>query len=161
MSTTTAKDGTGGYYTDWGEGRDVAFSGPQGVHRRVTAEQLAEHAARLARKNEALEDFAALVAHDVKSSLLSVLMSDEPRKVLMRAVEIVDSILAATRADQQEALHLAADSRYAPRTPHAQAQARHPRRAGPVRTRKRPDRCVVMFATVQPWDPATDGQRVP
>ena len=102
MSTTAAKDGTEGYYTVWGEGRDVTFSGRQGVHDRLAAEQLAEHAARLARKNEALEDFAALVAHDVKSSLLSVLMSDEPRKVLTRALEIVDSILAATRADRAD-----------------------------------------------------------
>ncbi|MFC5265308.1 sensor histidine kinase [Kribbella qitaiheensis] len=102
MSTTAAKDGTDGYYTDWREGRDVTFSRRQGVHDRLTGAQLAEHAARLARKNEALEDFAALVAHDVKSSLLSVLMSDEPRKVLMRALEIVDSILAATRADRAD-----------------------------------------------------------
>ena len=99
MSTITAKDGTEGYYTDWRDGRDVTFSGRQGVHHRWTAEQLAEHAARLARKNEALEDFAALVAHDVKSSLLSSLRSDEPRQVLTRALEIVDSILEATRAE--------------------------------------------------------------
>jgi signal transduction histidine kinase len=72
------------------------------VHHDVTAEQLAEHAARLARKNEALEDFAGLVAHDVKSSLLSVLRSDEPCKVLTRALEIVDSILEATRADRAD-----------------------------------------------------------
>ena len=102
MSTTTAKDSPEGYYADWGEGRDVTFSGRRGVHDRLTAEQLAEHAARLARKNEALEDFAALVAHDVKSSLLSAVTSDEPRKVLMRALEIVDSILAATRADRAD-----------------------------------------------------------
>ena len=102
MSTITAKDGTEGYYTDWGESRDVTFSGRQGVHHRWTAEQLAEHAARLARKNEALEDFAALVAHDVKSSLLSALRSDEPREALTRALEIVDSILEATRADRAD-----------------------------------------------------------
>ncbi len=102
MTTTTAKDGAEGYYTDWGESRDVTFSRRQGAHHRLTAQQLAEHAARLARKNEALEDFAALVAHDVKSSLLSVLTSDDPRKVLTRALEIVDSILAATRADQAD-----------------------------------------------------------
>ena len=102
MSTTTAKGGTEGYYLDSREGRDVRLSGRHGGHHRLTAEQLAEHAARLARKNEALEDFAALVAHDVKSSLLSVLTSDEPRKVLMRALEIVDSILAATRADRAD-----------------------------------------------------------
>jgi signal transduction histidine kinase len=102
MSTTTAKGGTEGYYLDSREGRDVRLSGRHGGHHRLTAEQLAEHAARLARKNEALEDFAALVAHDVKSSLLSVLTSDEPRKVLLRALEIVDSILAATRADRAD-----------------------------------------------------------
>ena len=39
--------------------------------RMTTEEQLAEHVARLARKTEALDDFAGLVAHDVKSSLLS------------------------------------------------------------------------------------------
>ncbi|TDW24358.1 sensor histidine kinase [Kribbella kalugense] len=100
MSTTTANDSPEGYYADCGENRDVRFSGRQ--DDRSTAEQLAEHAARLARKNEALEDFAALVAHDLKSSLLSALMSDEPRRALLRALEIIDSILAATRADRAE-----------------------------------------------------------
>jgi signal transduction histidine kinase len=102
MSATTAEDGPEGSYADWGEGRDVTFSGRKGVRDRLTAEQLAEHAARLARKNEALEDFAALAAHDVKASLLSALRSDEPRKVVMRALEIVDSILAATHADRAD-----------------------------------------------------------
>jgi signal transduction histidine kinase len=102
MSTKTANDSPEGYYADCGEDRDVRFSGPQDVDDRLTAEQLAVHAARLARKNEALEDLAALVAHDVRSSLLSALMSDEPRKALLRALEIVDSILAATRADRAD-----------------------------------------------------------
>ena len=39
--------------------------------RMTTEEQLAEHVARLARKTEALDDFAGLVAHDVKSSLIT------------------------------------------------------------------------------------------
>jgi len=102
MTTTTTKDGSQSSSTDRGAGCDGTFPGRHGGHHRLTAEHLAEHAARLARKNEALEDFAALVAHDVKSSLLSVLTSDEPRKVLMRALEIVDSILAATRADRAD-----------------------------------------------------------
>jgi signal transduction histidine kinase len=102
MSTTTAKLDAEGYSTDWGVGRDVTFAGRRRAHHRLTAEQLAEHAARLARENEALRDFAALVAHDVKSSLLSVLLSDEPREVLMRTVEIVDSILEAVRADRAD-----------------------------------------------------------
>ena len=36
-------------------------------------EQLAGHVARLARKTEALDDFAGLVAHDVRSTLLAAL----------------------------------------------------------------------------------------
>jgi signal transduction histidine kinase len=63
-------------------------------------EQLAEHVSRLARKTEALDDFAALVAHDVKSSLLAALRDEDPREGLTRALELVDSILAAVRADQ-------------------------------------------------------------
>jgi signal transduction histidine kinase len=68
--------------------------------RLTTEEQLAEHVARLARKTEALDDFAALVAHDVRSSLLAALRDENPRERLTRAVELVDSILEAARADQ-------------------------------------------------------------
>src|SRR6476469_9274679 len=68
--------------------------------RMTTEEQLAEHVARLARKTEALDDFAGLVAHDVKSSLLAALRDDEPREGLTRALELVASILAAVRTDQ-------------------------------------------------------------
>jgi signal transduction histidine kinase len=65
-----------------------------------TEEQLVEHVARLARKTEALDDFAALVAHDVKSSLLAGLRVGDPREGLTRALELVDSILESVRADQ-------------------------------------------------------------
>jgi signal transduction histidine kinase len=64
-----------------------------------TEDQLTEHVVRLARKTEALDDFAGLVAHDVKSSLLAALRDEDPREGLMRALELVDSILAAVRAD--------------------------------------------------------------
>jgi signal transduction histidine kinase len=64
-----------------------------------TEEQLAEHVVRLARKTEALDDFAGLVAHDVRSSLLAALRDDDPREGLMRALELVDSILEAVRAE--------------------------------------------------------------
>jgi signal transduction histidine kinase len=67
--------------------------------RTSTEEQLVEHVARLARKTEALDDFAALVAHDVKSSLLTALRDEDPREGLTRALELVDSILEAVRAD--------------------------------------------------------------
>jgi signal transduction histidine kinase len=66
----------------------------------ATEAQLVEHVARLARKTEALDDFAGLVAHDVKSSLLAALLEENPRAGLMRALELVDSILEAVRADQ-------------------------------------------------------------
>jgi signal transduction histidine kinase len=65
-----------------------------------TEDQLAEHVARLARKTEALDDFAGLVAHDVKSSLLAALRDEDPRSGLTRALELVDSILESVRADQ-------------------------------------------------------------
>src|SRR5438552_15624862 len=68
--------------------------------RPTTEEQLAEHVSRLARKTEALDDFAALVAHDVKSALITALRDEDPRAGLTRALELVDSILETVRADQ-------------------------------------------------------------
>src|SRR5260370_28776800 len=72
---------------------------PATATRTSTEEQLADHVVRLARKTEALDDFAGLVAHDVKSSLLAALRDEDPREGLMRALELVDSILAAVRVD--------------------------------------------------------------
>ena len=66
----------------------------------TTEEQLAEHVGRLARKTEALDDFAGLVAHDVKSSLLAALLDEDPREGVTRSLELVDSILKAVRADR-------------------------------------------------------------
>jgi signal transduction histidine kinase len=62
-------------------------------------EQLTEHVVRLARKTEALDDFAGLVAHDVRSALITALRDDDPHAGLARALELVDSILEAVRAD--------------------------------------------------------------
>jgi signal transduction histidine kinase len=69
------------------------------AQRTSTEEQLAEHVGRLARKTEALDDFAGLVAHDVKSSLLDALHDEDPRQGVVRALELVDSILEAVRTD--------------------------------------------------------------
>jgi signal transduction histidine kinase len=63
-----------------------------------TLDQLAVHAARLARQNEALDDFTGLVAHEVKSALLHALLNDDARAGLMSALELVDTILEAVRA---------------------------------------------------------------
>jgi signal transduction histidine kinase len=68
--------------------------------RTSTEEQLVEHVARLARKTEALDDFAGLVAHDMKSSLLAALRNEDPRVGLTRALELVDSVLEAVRVEQ-------------------------------------------------------------
>jgi signal transduction histidine kinase len=69
------------------------------AQRMTTEEQLAEHVGRLARKTEALDDFAGLVAHDVKSSLLDALHDEDPRQGVVRAIGLVDSILEAVRTD--------------------------------------------------------------
>src|SRR4051812_22324123 len=70
------------------------------AQRTSTEEQLVEHVTRLARRTEALDDFAALVAHDVKSSLVTALRDEDPRAGLTRALELVDSILEAVRMEE-------------------------------------------------------------
>jgi signal transduction histidine kinase len=70
------------------------------VHHWWTAERLADHAARLARRNNALEDTAALVAHDVKSSLTGALRSGRVHEGMRRTLDIVDSIASAVHADE-------------------------------------------------------------
>jgi signal transduction histidine kinase len=78
-------------------------------HRTATTDHLVEHAARLARENEALNDLTGLVAHEVKSALLHALLDDEPRPGLMRTLELVDTILQAARASQAEVNVVAVD----------------------------------------------------
>jgi signal transduction histidine kinase len=108
-------DGAGG-------GRRVVFSlGPAGVlvvtgyggarltrtvsglepilRRRWTDEQLTEKATQLARRNEALEDFAALVAHELKTPLLAALREGDASAGVERALDIVDSLLEAARGE--------------------------------------------------------------
>ncbi len=74
------------------------------TYRRI-AEELAEHVARLARRNEALEDASALIAHDLKSILRFAIDADEPREAMQRALDLVDSILEAARADHADRSH--------------------------------------------------------
>jgi len=72
------------------------------LHHRSIAEQLADEAERLARQNEALDDLVALVAHDVRSSLLSAGTGDDQGENKLPALELVDSILEAVRADRSD-----------------------------------------------------------
>jgi signal transduction histidine kinase len=69
------------------------------LRRRWTEEQLAAQATRLARQNEALEDFAALVAHELKTALLLALRQDDASSAVERALDLVDSLLEAARAE--------------------------------------------------------------
>lgn len=60
-------------------------------------DRLAEAASRLARRNEALEDFAALVAHELKAPLQAALASSTPVAHVADALELIDSLLVAAQ----------------------------------------------------------------
>jgi signal transduction histidine kinase len=69
------------------------------LRRRLAEEQLVEETALLARRNEALDDFAALLAHELKTPLQAALL-DRPDPVeLERALALVDAILEAVRTE--------------------------------------------------------------
>ena len=69
------------------------------LRRRFADEQLAEAAVRLARRSEALEDFAALVAHELKTPLHAALLQDDPSVGVEQALDLVDSLLEAARSE--------------------------------------------------------------
>jgi signal transduction histidine kinase len=75
----------------------------------VLTDELAEHAARLARENEVLKDVTGLIAHEVKSALLHALLDDQPRAGLMQALELVDTILQSTRTSHADVDVVAVD----------------------------------------------------
>jgi signal transduction histidine kinase len=67
------------------------------VRRRASEERLAHAASELARRNEALAEYAALVAHELKSPLQAALHADQPQAPLEEALDLVDGLLAAAR----------------------------------------------------------------
>jgi signal transduction histidine kinase len=67
------------------------------LRRRYVEEQLTKATMSLARRNEALEDFAALVAHELKTPLHAALVADDSSSEVERALELVDSLLEAAR----------------------------------------------------------------
>ncbi|HWF51191.1 MAG TPA: sensor histidine kinase [Solirubrobacteraceae bacterium] len=67
------------------------------LRRRWYEERMAQAAMKLARHNEALEDFAALVAHELKTPLQEALLSDHAASVLEPAFVLIDSLLEAAR----------------------------------------------------------------
>jgi signal transduction histidine kinase len=56
---------------------------------------------RLARRNEALEEFAALVAHELKTPLQAALAADEASNSIVQVLELVDSLLEAAREPRE------------------------------------------------------------
>jgi len=69
------------------------------LRRRWTEERLAQQAVRLARHNQALGDFAALVAHELKTPLELARLQDDPLVGVERALELVDVLLEAAWAE--------------------------------------------------------------
>ena len=72
------------------------------VRRRAAEERLARTTIQLARRNEALEDFAALVAHELKTPLATALLADDPSGPVEDAILLVDALLEASRSQPSE-----------------------------------------------------------
>jgi signal transduction histidine kinase len=68
-----------------------------GLRRRVDDAQLVERLALLVRRNEALDDFASLVAHELKGSLLAAALGDPDG--VGRALDLIDELLDAARSE--------------------------------------------------------------
>jgi signal transduction histidine kinase len=67
------------------------------IRRRAAEERLARTTIQLAHRNEALEDFAALVAHELKTPLLTALVADDPSRSVEDAILLVDALLEASQ----------------------------------------------------------------
>jgi signal transduction histidine kinase len=66
--------------------------------RRLRADEtLATKAGELLRRNAALEDFAALVAHELKTPLHEALLSGDASEPLHEALDLVDALLRTAR----------------------------------------------------------------
>jgi signal transduction histidine kinase len=72
------------------------------LRRRTAEERLARTTIQLAQRNEALEDFAALVAHELKTPLQAALLADDPSAPVEDALDLVDALLQAARNEPAE-----------------------------------------------------------
>src|SRR5262249_40601120 len=72
------------------------------IRRRASEERLARTAVDLARRNRALEDYAALVAHELKTPLHAALLADDPVGHLEDALERVEALLVAAQSESSE-----------------------------------------------------------
>jgi signal transduction histidine kinase len=72
------------------------------IRRREAEERIAQTAIDLARRNQALEDFAGLVAHELKTPLHAALLADDPSPHLEHALDRVDAMLEAAQSESGE-----------------------------------------------------------
>jgi signal transduction histidine kinase len=83
------------------------------VGRRSRAEREVKELSRalieIGRRNEALEDFAALVAHELKTPLQAALSADEPSGCVRQALGLVETVLEAARAEARSSQTTAVD----------------------------------------------------
>ena len=80
------------------------------LRRRRAEERLAAAAIELARRNEMLEDFAALVAHELKAPLNEIVLGGDPAAAANRALDLVDEVLGFARAGSDAAAVSVANS---------------------------------------------------
>jgi signal transduction histidine kinase len=80
------------------------------LRRRAAEERLARMTVQLARRNEALEDFAALVAHELKTPLQAALVADDPGRQVEDALHLVDALLESAQNEGERTFASAAES---------------------------------------------------
>jgi signal transduction histidine kinase len=81
----------------------VSHTRDAGFDHSAAIETLTDATMRLARRNEALEDFAALVAHELKNPLEAALLADDPRPWILCARDLVESLLQAAAKSEDGA----------------------------------------------------------
>jgi signal transduction histidine kinase len=69
------------------------------MRRRAAEERLAQTAIDLARRNQALEDFATLVAHELKAPLQAALLADDASPHVEDALDLVEALLEAAQTE--------------------------------------------------------------
>jgi signal transduction histidine kinase len=67
------------------------------LRRLQAAEALAVEAGELVRRNQALEEFAGFVAHELRTPLHEALLADDASEPVHEALELVDSLLRTVR----------------------------------------------------------------
>jgi signal transduction histidine kinase len=72
------------------------------LRRRMAEERLARTTIQLARRNQALEDYAALVAHELKTPLQAALVADDPSSPVEDALYLVEALLEAAQTEPGE-----------------------------------------------------------